>query len=60
VPEPTFLKDIAPYFLTTYAFVVSHIVYQMTGNLLVPIWLAYTVNLKSFWRRKTSAESNLD
>ena len=54
------MRDIAPYFLPSYAFAVSHIVYQMTGNLLVPIWLAYTVNLKNFWRKKTQAETNLD
>ena len=60
VPEPTFVRDIVPYFLPSYAFAVSHFVYKMTGNLLVPIWLAYTVNLKNFWRKKTKAESNLD
>ena len=54
-----FMRDVAPYFLASYAFVVSHVVYQMTGNLLVPIWLAYIFNLSSFWR-KDYVETNLD
>mmetsp|Transcript_11372 Transcript_11372/g.15290 ORF Transcript_11372/g.15290 Transcript_11372/m.15290 type:complete len:216 (-) Transcript_11372:668-1315(-) len=57
--SPEFARDIAPYFLATYAFVISHIVYQVSGNLLVPIWLAYVVNLNTFWR-KDYGEMNLD
>lgn len=56
----SFISDIAPYFLASYAFLVSHIVYQMTGNLLVPIWLAYLANLTSFKRGAGYSESNLD
>ena len=58
--EPTFLRDIAPYFLASYAFIVSHIIYQLSGNLLVPIWLAYMISLGAFWRSKDYTESNLD
>ena len=49
-----------PYFLTSYAFIVSHFVYYTSGNLLVPIWLAYLVSLPQFWRRGRLQESNLD
>ena len=56
---PKFARDVAPYFLASYAFLVSHIVYQWTGNLLIPIWLAYVVNMRSFWRRNYQ-ETNLD
>ena len=52
--------DIMPYFMASYAFVVSHVVYQMTGNLLIPIWLAYIASLSSFWRGADYTESNLD
>ena len=46
--------------MACYVYVVSHIVYQMTGNLLVPIWLAYIFSAEQFWRRKDYHESNLD
>lgn len=58
--EPNFLRDIVPYFLASYAFMVSHIVYQLTGNLIVPIWLAYIFSLSAFWRSKEYVEGNLD
>lgn len=60
VPEPSFVTDICPYFLASYAFIVSHVIYQLTGNLLVPIWLAYLINLPSIWRKESTPEANLD
>ena len=60
VPKPSFISDVCPYFLASYTFVVSHLVYQLTGNLLVPIWLAYSFNLPEIWRKRTTAETNLD
>ena len=48
---PSFIRDILPYFMASYTFVISHIVYQMTGNLLIPIWLAYMVSMSQLWRR---------
>ena len=42
---PSFIRDILPYFMASYTFVISHIVYQMNGNLLIPIWLAYMASM---------------
>ena len=46
----TFVKDILPYYLTSYVFIASHLMYHLTGNLLVIIWLAYIINLPYYWR----------
>ena len=43
--EPSFWEEVAPYYMPCYVFVVSHVVYQLTGNLLIPIWLAYMLNM---------------
>lgn len=56
----SFIKEILPYFMASYAFVVSHIAYQMTGNLLIPIWLAYLLSMSQFWRSPDYHETNLD
>lgn len=61
--EPSFWSEVAPYYLPSYVFVVSHIVYQMSGNLLIPIWLAYILNMPNCWQiwnfTSKSAETNL-
>jgi alkane 1-monooxygenase len=61
--EPSFLSEVAPYYLPSYVFVVSHIVYQISGNLLIPIWLAYMLNMPNCWQiwnfTKQAAETNL-
>ena len=58
--QVSFINDIMPYFTASYVFVVSHAVYQMSGNLLVPIWLGYLLNLPYLWRKEEYKESNLD
>lgn len=60
VGEPNFMRDVMPYFMASYAFIVSHAVYQLSGNLLVPIWLAYMASLSSFWRGPDYTETNMD
>ena len=58
---PSFIRDILPYFMASYTFVISHIVYQMTGNLLIPIWLAYMASMSQLWyNKKDYKETNLD
>ena len=58
--QVSFISDIMPYFTASYVFVVSHAVYQLSGNLLVPIWLGYLLNLPYLWRKEEYKESNLD
>ena len=43
--QPSFVSDVLPYYLTSYVFLISHIIYHTTGNLLIPIWLIYAFNL---------------
>jgi hypothetical protein len=47
--EPSFWGEVAPYYMPSYVFVVSHLVYFWTGNLLIPIWLAYILNIPFFY-----------
>lgn len=43
--KPEFSRDIAKYMLSCYVILISHIIYQFNGNLLIPMWLIYLVNL---------------
>jgi len=39
------MRDIAKYMLSCYVILLSHVIYQVNGNLLIPVWLIYLVNL---------------
>ena len=58
--SPTFFSDVMPYYLTSYVFLISHVIYHTTGNLLVPIWLIYAFNLPQQAKYRNQVETNLD
>lgn len=55
-----FWSDVFPYYLPCYVFVVTHLMYYSCGNLLMPIWMAYTINLPLCWKCRRRPETNLD
>ena len=57
----SFLRDVAPYYLPCYVFVVSHVVYHFTsGNLILPILLAYMLSYPVWGKYWGEKETNLD
>lgn len=59
-PTVNFLRDVGPYYLPCYVFVVSHLIYQFSGNLVWPIFLAFLFNFPLLGLTYGTAEFNLD
>jgi hypothetical protein len=60
-PNVSLSRDVLPCFLPVYVFFISHFVYQTTGNMLLPIWIASMLNCPA-WKcdLRRRAETNLD
>jgi alkane 1-monooxygenase len=41
---PTWTKDIIPYFLPVYIYIFSHIIYYLSGNMMISVWLMFVLN----------------
>lgn len=37
------VRDVLPYFYSTFVVIFTHIIYTYTGNLMFPVWMMYLV-----------------
>lgn len=58
---PTWSKDIIPYFLPVYIYIVSHLIYLITGNLIISVWLMFVLNpvINSFYKKGEGETPNI-
>lgn len=55
------MKDIVPNFLPVYIYIISHIVYYYTGNLVISVWMMFILNpvINSFYKKGEGETPNV-